>query len=120
MPCPDLDGNRTVNVADVVIESTYVGLSVPPAPLQADMNRDRDIDQDDLAYFTPPLLPPEEYIASCQDKPIGPAGAVGGISELAHVAVPQGGDDWAGWLALAELALSALAVFAVWRLRRSE
>jgi hypothetical protein len=85
-PCPDLNGDGVVTVADIVIESTYLGQSVPPAPPQADMNKDGLVDDADLALFSPPLLSPPEWIATCQTSPIGPSGGpVGGIAAAPDV-----------------------------------
>ncbi len=115
MPCPDLNGDGVVSVADLAIEGSYLGQTVPPAPAQADMDGDLDVDNDDVAFFSPPLVPQPQWIASCQDKPIGPAGAVGGVTQLAAAAVPDEDSANVSWW-LAASAVAGLAVLAAARL----
>jgi hypothetical protein len=86
MPCPDLNGDGTLTVVDVTILASYMGWTVPPAPIQADMDLDGDVDQDDVDYFFLPIYKPwPNFTFYCQDTPIGAAGAVGGETALADV-----------------------------------
>ena len=43
MPCPDLNGDGVVTVLDEDIFFSYLGKSVPPAPLAVDLNGDNII-----------------------------------------------------------------------------
>lgn len=69
LPCPDLDGDGQVTTLDiVVIESTWLGQEVPPAPIQADQDLDGDVDINDLNLIVAAFANTE----TCQDAPIGP------------------------------------------------
>jgi len=109
MPCLDLNGDQQITVADVLIEASYNGQTVPPAPVQADFDADGDVDGDDAAfYYQPPYHPWPNEPVTCQDTPIGPAGAVGGETRLASVMTPNDGGPATGWW-LAPVGALALA-----------
>jgi hypothetical protein len=79
-----------VNVQDVFIVASYDGQTVPPAPIQADMDLDGDVDEDDIARMTHPYWIMLHNLP-CQDAPIGPSGnAVGGVAEPAGRSASRG------------------------------
>jgi hypothetical protein len=102
MPCPDLNGDGALTTVDLAILASYDGQSVPPAPAAADLNSDGVINSAD-ADFILTLIPPPGGAYTCQDTPIGVAGAVGGEARLADVA-----DSDDGGLPMLTIAVPAL------------
>ena len=72
-PCADLNGDGVVSLPDQIIEAGYDGQTIPPAPLQADMDGDTDVDTEDLNFVMSKF---GQSGLTCQDKPIDIKGTV--------------------------------------------
>ena len=117
-PCADLDGDGQVTVQEIAMVAKAVGLTVPPAAPQVDIDGNTVIEQADVDFATSQFLlgPPP----LCQHQPIG------GIAELAEIAgtpldVTASSGSNAGVAAGIVAAIAAFAVVltgAAWYARR--
>ncbi len=68
--CTDINGDGIVSVEDSSIDLGYVGMSVPPGPAQADVNKNGVIQLTDVAAVNAAV----GTMPGCQDSPLGPSG----------------------------------------------